>query len=564
MLKLATILDNAGEPQSNTRYRDPNELLSLGYNGAVLYQTTALSGMDSADRVASSEMRRWVEQQFEQITSEIHRLTDAGLNVYIAFDMLCLARQTLERDAAGLACRNRPGTICPASDAAVERCVGALGALLDRWPQVTGVVLRFGDNDAARLPYLVGNDIYQPHCPRCSELSSADRVLRVLGAVHKLVVEQRKQTLIARAWNVRPDGLHDSVDLCEQVRKGLTGVGIPEPAGKDSGDGASGRFILSFKFSETDFWRYQRWNRASRAWGDRPVMYELQCQREFEGKGGVPNWQPPLWRDGFNEMGDEGSADRGGLAHVAGEVNLAGLWAWVRGGGWGGPFIKHEAWIDANVVAVPKLADDPKADLDVLAKGWIADRLGIDDAATQGILLRLLEHSPAVVRQGFYVEPFARKGANRWHPNGDWIQDDLIDAEAAWRMVRRIDEAQLELAVREKEQAVEAIARDRRALEEVVNAGNRSVLDPLVNSLLYTQSLLETLRDLIAGLVSYRRFLAKRDGTHAEQAKQRLSHAQSSWNHHTQRHGSLPGAATTFRESHLWELTQRILDELSN
>ena len=33
-----------------------------------------------------------------------------------------------------------------------------------------------------------------------------------------------------------------------------------------------------------------------------------------------------------------------------------------------------------------------------------------------------------------YIAPYARSLAQPWHPNADWIQDDVVDAEAAWRL----------------------------------------------------------------------------------------------------------------------------------
>jgi hypothetical protein len=70
------------------------------------------------------------------------------------------------------------------------------------------------------------------------------------------------------------------------------------------------------------------------------------------------------------------------------------------------------------------------------------------------------------------------------------------------------------------------------------------------------------LRDLFAGFVAYRRHREEGGSAYAAQCRERLIAAQSHWNHHTQRHGTLPGTATAFRESHFWERTQRILDEL--
>ncbi|MDP6059759.1 MAG: hypothetical protein QGH33_12745 [Pirellulaceae bacterium] len=546
MLKLATILDNPGEPVAETRYRDPQELRRLGFTGLVLFETTALSGVEGPESVATGEVRRWIEQYFDLVRQRIEEARAAELKVYLAYDVLSLPVDLVEADPPAVSCQNGAMMLCPALTGALDRSVGALRALLGQLPEVHGVVLRFGDNDASRLPHLIGNDIYQPHCARCCNLGRADRIIKVVETFYRMVVQNLNKRLIVRAWNVNPNGLHDSVDLCQRVQARLPGSSDDD------------HLILSFKFTQADFWRYQHWNPASLDMGGRPVIYELECQREFEGKGTIPNWQIPLWRDGPPEMPD----NMAGLASVVRRINLVGLWAWVRGGGWGGPFVADEAWIDANVYAVPQLADRPDADPKELARGWIEQRLGVTDGQVIAILQQILEHSPRIVLQAFYIGPFAATRTDPWHPNADWIQDDLVDARAAWRMVQRLPESLVEQAVAEKRTAVEWIASDGVALQRLVSDENRRTLEPLVHSLVYAESLLRSLYHLIAGLVAYRRFQIHQRGSAAQQCRRHLVDAQSHWNQHTQRHSSLPGAATAFREVHFWDLTQEIIAEV--
>ncbi|MBI1337535.1 MAG: hypothetical protein GC164_11295 [Phycisphaera sp.] len=559
MLKLATILDNPGEPLAESRYRDPRVLREMGFNGVILFETVGLSGLDGPDSVADTELRRWVSHQFERVEQRVRAAKEAGLDAYVVFDTLTLARDVVERQVAALTCKGRPTTLCPGSDAAIEKSVASLESMLNRLPDAAGVVLRFGDNDASRLPYLVGNDIHIPHCSRCSPLGRADRIVRVLDRFYEAVVNKLNRRLIARAWNVRPDGMHDSAELCQRLAKRLPG---------NPDDPNDHRFVLSFKFTQTDFWRYQSWNPSSLVFGNRPIIYELECQREFEGKGGIPNWQAPLWRDGPPEMQDPREnpmidKPMAGLARVSEVANVAGLWAWVRGGGWGGPFVTNETWIDANVFAVPKLADDPQLDLDQLADDWIANRLEITEPALTQAIKSLLEDSPNIVLYGFYIGPYAKALGKPWHPNSDWIQDDMIDAQSAWRIVQHLGDAGLDEAVREKQLAVDAIARHRARIQMLIDDRRHKHIEPLMHMLVYAESLLETLRDLVTGLVAYRKYQRSKDTGLAKLTRERLLMSQSHWQHHTQRHGSLPGAATAFRENQFWELTQRILSEVS-
>ena len=552
MLKLATLLQNPGEPEISTQYKQPALLKSLGYNGLVLYSTTGLSGISSADDIADRELSRWVGQQIDEAARRVDEAVAAGLDVYLSYDMLVLPTSYVARHTDELCCKGTKEVLCPASETAMRKSMAALGALMQRMPRLAGVVLRLGDTDARRLPYLTGNDVYLPHCPRCSSLGRADRAVAVIEQAYDLVARKNNRRLIVRAWNVRPSGFHDSTELAQRI--------VARLPGEKSDD----RLVLSFKFTQTDFWRYQPWNQPSLVCGDkqrggRPILYELQCQREFEGKGGVPDYQPPLWRDGLPEASD---AERGGLAHITDKINFAGLWAWVRGGGWGGPFVQDEAWIDANVVAVPQLADNPNADTHAIARRWTKDRLGLNEPELAEAVCGILERSAEAARLAFYFGAFARTKASAWHPAADWVNDDLMNAEACWRIVQRIAEDQLDATIGEKERAANLISQDRHLLQSMVGDRKHPRLESLVNTLIYAESLYAAMRDLTAGLIAYRRFRASGLRDYADEARRRLFSAQSEWNHHTQRHAMLPGTATPFREHGFWELTQRVLDEV--
>ncbi|MEM7682055.1 MAG: hypothetical protein AAF288_08865 [Planctomycetota bacterium] len=540
MLKLATLLDNPGEPALDSQYRDPKVLLDLGYNGLVLYESTAVSGVAAPDDVADPEMQRWVAARFDRLSERITKAAEAGLKPYLSYDALVLPRER----AAALG--PNPDLL---ADDAVCASVDALTGMLERWPELAGVVLRLGDNDAKRLPYLVAGDVYrtppgQPH----GQLATAERAARLIDAFYKRVVDRAGKTLIVRAWNVRPGGFHDAPDLAADIARQLPG---PED---------DPNLVLSFKFTQTDFWRWQAWNPASLAVGKRPVIYELQCAREFEGKGGFPNWQAPLWRDGPPECAPrqtppgEPEPFAGGLRQASERINYAGVFAWVRGGGWGGPFVTDERWIDANVYAAPRLADDPDIPLQDLAEGWVRDRLAPVRSGVAKAMQRVLFDSVELSRQLFYVGPWAQQRDEPWNPAGDWLRDDLVDAESLRHLLDGLSEEALAAAVREKESAAAAASRLRAELQTAVRDRRDDPLEPLVNSLLSLECFAQALRDLVAGVAANRR-----QGPNHVTPK--LLAAQSHWNHYAQRFAALQGVATPFRERRFWELTQGLLDQ---
>ena len=557
MHTFAMILDNPGEQPHQTRYRDPGQLKALGYSDLIVYPTTGLSGLLGPDTLANADLRRWVEQQYDSVQTSVSDARRAGLGAWLMYDAPALAAELV---GSAMTCIDPPGTapapgtgasggaaktLCPASDELLDMCGQALEALVARIDGVDGIVLRLGDSDAAKIPYLVGNDVYLPHCSRCASLGRADRLVRFVQFFYELVVQKLGRKLIVRAWNVRPGGMHDNPELCQRVVERLP---------KDD------RLILSFKFTQTDFWRYQRWNPSSLVCGDRPIIYELQCQREFEGKGAVPNYQAPLWRDGMTEL--DGAV---GLAYIAPQVNLAGLWAWVRGGGWRGPYINpaNEMWIDVNVYAVPRLAADPQADTDDLVRRWIAERLGVTDAAAPGAgaLLQVLKDSPRNVLEMFYIGPYAKGRPDPWRPSASFIQDDQIDAEAAWGAVQRLSDAALDEVVGEKQAAEHRLTEDQRLLQQVMAHLPAPLNERLPLSLQYTITLAQTLRSLLGGLVAYRRWMRRGEPALTQSAEKSMRICQSCWVHHTQRIAT-HGGPSPFSSDNLWDVTQRVIEHV--
>ena len=86
--------------------------------------------------------------------------------------------------------------------------------------------------------------------------------------------------------------MHDDVNVYRQVTAGLP---------------RSERLVFSFKFTRGDFRYGQPYNPVLAADGaepdGRPKWIEMQCQREFEGKGAFPNFQAGTWAEFFEASG---------------------------------------------------------------------------------------------------------------------------------------------------------------------------------------------------------------------------------------------------------------------
>lgn len=558
---LATNVRNPAEPvQAGSDVR-PAELVAMGYQGIVLFETIALLGLTDPAAAPTEDTRRWAEALGAEVDAKVADSVGAGLEVYLCIDAPALPAWTVQARPDRFTCRRRNDVLCPARESMGSACVSLGVDLLDRWPQAAGLVLRVGDSDVEKLPHLVGSNVYAPRCGRCEPITPVQRVLALTHSFHDAVVKERKRKLILRGWNLADGLMHEDPAIAAEIAAGLPG---------HPGEGS---MILSFKHTAGDFRRDRSWNASSLAVGDWPVLYELQCQREYEGKGGIPNWLVPLWAHGDEKAPplvpmpgsqEDPPSSTGGLVEVHQRANLAGVMSWVRGGGWGGPFVSDPVWIDANAWAIPRLLHaifegnpQPEAGL---AETWARERLGLGEEAAAAVA-EVLMASSEMVRQGFYfrtehapppADAAARPATSRW------VSDDLVDVNKLARLIDRLPEDQLDRAVASKAEAAATATRLRLMLQNTVGAASgsdASRLRPLVSTLVYTESLFRCFHHLTAGLVARRRN-REAPGTAAhETARKLLEAAVADWMHHTQRHANALGSATAFREVGLYEAT---------
>ena len=550
---LATNVRNPAEPAPAGGEVRPGELAQLGYGGVVLFETIALLGLTDPDAAPDADTRRWAEHLGADVDAKVAEAEGAGVEVWLCVDAPALPVWRVEARPDRFTCRRRTEILCPAREATTAACVAAGLEVLDHWPSAAGIVLRLGDSDVGKLPHLVGSDVYAPRCGRCEPMSPADRVLEMTRAFHAAVVGQRGKKLILRGWNLGDGLMHEDPAVAAEVAAGLPG---------DPGDGS---MVLAFKHTAGDFRRDRSWNASAYASGGWPVLFELQCQREYEGKGGIPNWQVPQWVHGDPHappLKRDGGVIPGGLLEASRRLNLAGVLSWVRGGGWGGPFASDPSWIDANAWAVPRVVEalfrgeeDPAAGL---AAAWATQRLGLGEGAAAAVA-EVLEASPEMVRRAFYfrtdhapdpADPDARPATSRW------VSDDLVDVNKLARLIDRLPEERLDPAVAAKAEAAATATALRLRLQEAAAAGGADArrLKPLVSTLVYTESLLRCFHHLTAGLVARRRHREKPAAATGEAATRLLQAAVSDWMHHTQRHANALGTATAFREVGLFEV----------
>ncbi|GIW09402.1 MAG: hypothetical protein KatS3mg061_0459 [Dehalococcoidia bacterium] len=507
-------------------YPSPEDALRWGYNAVAITQWPWLLTFDRVDPAiyASPEDRAWVEANRARARAEIARAKALHLDVFTSGDVISFPNRVAElyRDQVGIPgekpvyCLNRPKT--------QELYRAGLRELLRTFPEIDIVMVRTGEN------YPAGPVSGNPPAMRECGPSGNDPVAMVrlvMEITYQEVVVAGGKRYIQRAWDIGGGGFHANPAVAERVVAGFA----DRP-----------NLIVSFKHTQTDFWRYNppnpNLNRFPPA-----RMVEYQSAREYEGKGAFPNYTAGLIANGPPELGGGG-----GLAHlVAGGLQAA--WVWAQGGGWGGPVVRSYVWLDANNYAAARLLWEPSLSPKTLALQWATLRFGPRAAPH---LARVLELSEAVVLQTFYVAPFARR-QGAWVPNVAWTRDDLIfGADRVGALYQQAKSAaDFAEALAEKETARQLL---REMVAEMARgadlATDPNLADEAFNTVRYGEALLNALIDYLTGLFYYFRWVegGRMDATARSLSLRALDAWQQHWAVYTEQVPALSGVASLYQD----------------
>jgi hypothetical protein len=178
--------------------------------------------------------------------------------------------------------------------------------------------------------------------------------------------------------------------------------------------------VFSIKHTALDFWRRVKVNPCLGK-GNHPYVVEVQCQREYEGKGAHPNYVMKGVIDYFEE-----NEIKRGLRDLVLDDKFKGIYTWSRGGGWFGPYPKNEFWCDINASVLARWAAcDGKKSEEEIFNEYARDVLKLDEEHTQCLRRIALKSAEAILRAR-YCEAFDRQYAEGRYPVLNWMRDDRI------------------------------------------------------------------------------------------------------------------------------------------
>lgn len=356
-------LERAGRVD-RARFRDIRKAFHRFAETAVSLGFTAVSLDDLAHLTEafcySHEVRDRITAYREEFLGLFEIAREAGLEVYITTDIAYFNRD-LDR-------------LLGADDGRIVRfLVARVQSLFREFPQVAGLIVRFGESDGVDVK---GDFLSRP------VLRSAAQARFYFQSLLD-VCEAHGRDLVVRTWSLGAYPLGDLIwnrRTYDSVFGGLR----------------SSRLIISMKYGEADFFRHLPLCAHFHDDPDHRKIVELQARREYEGFGEYPSFV------GWD------------YARYARELescrNMAGIWVWSQTGGWTASrritFVKDSpVWNEVNVW---------------VTAGVFMRRQGVVDSVREycrqylpgkpaGKMVELLRLSSEVVKEGLYVEEYARR-----------------------------------------------------------------------------------------------------------------------------------------------------------
>ncbi len=340
--------DNPGEPHQATAFRDPALLAKWGYTGRVpqWFVQCALT-YDALDPDAvprGSKAREWMAKDAARAKAGIARAHAAGLEVYPFTDILVIPISLYQKYKKEIGDWNihRP---------MVQKILLAqLEEIFRRFPGLDGLVLRFGETYLHDTPF---------HCGKSPVRSPEDHAL-LLKILRREVCVKRNKKIFYRTWD-----FGNRFHVNPKFYLAATNPVEPHP-----------NLFFSIKHTRGDFFRTVPFNPTIGIGKHRQIV-EVQCQREYEGKGAHPDYIARGVIEGFPER--KGDRRPRCLRDLLGNPLFAGIWTWSRGGGWRGPYIKNEFWCALNVRILSRWARDPGKREEEIFHEYATKDLGLDE-----------------------------------------------------------------------------------------------------------------------------------------------------------------------------------------
>lgn len=441
---MSMVHHNPGEVPFQSIFNDAENLSAYGYNAQVFKHINTVITFDKLGLdlfPKGSEDRLWLDSFTQSLVEEMKQAKAAGKEVYYHIDLFVLPKKLVEAYKDEIL--DEDGKISLDKEKTLELHRVLIDEVFSRFPEIDGFIIRVGETYLHDTPYHIGNGAVKYG----EKEKEKAQFVKLIEFLKEEVSIKHQKKLFFRTWDCFPDRFHADREYYLDI------VNKIEP---------HENLYFSIKYVALDFWRRVKWNECLET-GNHKQIIEVQCQREYEGKGAYPMY---VMSDVIN--GDKHLSKVRGLKDVASNPQIQGIYAWPRGGGWLGPRIKNEFWCRLNTYVLGKYAENPDRTEEEIFYEFCKNDMGLSEK--DGALFRemCLTANEAILRSR-YIEEYDKTLNESFMPAGNWMRDECLGGMdqlgEAFEVLYR--GGSIDAAIKEKEEGLRLWKKVRKIAEEI-------------------------------------------------------------------------------------------------
>lgn len=441
------VYNNPGEKPFDVKYNDPYFQKSQGYTATTPpWHINCLITYDNLQKniiPKKSEERKWIETHAAETDKKLDACEKAGIDVYPFTDFLVLPKSVWMKYGDSLRLKSANGNMeeVRGGEAKIKPDINRpmtqkilraqIAGIFDRFPQLDGIMLRFGETYLHDTPFHGG----------ASPVRSIQDHILFINILREEICVKRNKKLFYRTWDFGYN-FHNNADFYLAVTNAVE----PHP-----------NLFFSIKYPQNDFLRMSNFNPALGK-GKHQQIVEAQSAMEAYGKGSHPYYTAGCVINGFPETKyqiDLWPAKRldkvlhagsyRGIRDILPTGLLKGVWTWSSGGGWQGPYLKSTVWKDLNSYVISQWGQNTSRTEEELCYEY-AYSIGIE-GYNADIFRKIALISVEAVRKGQCSDYTAN---NLW-----WARDHFFSASYNSDIVKNIvNEDLIDRVLAEKAEAV--------------------------------------------------------------------------------------------------------------
>jgi hypothetical protein len=355
-LRMDMVHNNPGEALYESHFNNPEYLRKIGYNAKCFFlfdSPTLAINWDSFDKDIMPEGtpdREWVDKKAARLHYMYNNCKKQGLAIYAMSDLVLLPKRLVSKYHIENSFGNPKDTL-------TQRILKyQIQQIFKQFPEMDGLVVRIGETYLEDAPYHIGNIQNKTDADKC--------IIPLINLLRDEICVKLNKKLIFRTWWAFDVDKDKYEYVCSHVQPHQN-------------------LYIAVKHCEGDFHRGNPFSKVL-GLGNHQQLVEVQCSREYEGKGAYPNYIARGVIDGFAEHKQlQKQGKIGNLRQLYQTGKMTGLWTWSRGGGWEGPYIKDELWSELNAWVMTTWACHPEASEESIFSRYCKEVLHLDVNGTK-------------------------------------------------------------------------------------------------------------------------------------------------------------------------------------